>query len=43
MDIAVVGFGKMAGNMAQNLLGSGQRVLGINRSADTRWRKSSNG
>jgi 6-phosphogluconate dehydrogenase len=34
MDLAMIGLGKMGGNMARRLLGGGHRVVGINRSPD---------
>jgi 6-phosphogluconate dehydrogenase len=34
MDIAIIGLGKMGGNMAQRLLKGGQRVVGLDQSAD---------
>ena len=34
MDIAIVGLGKMGGNMAQRLLKGGHRVVGLDRSAE---------
>jgi 6-phosphogluconate dehydrogenase len=34
MDIAIIGLGKMGGNMAQRLLKGGQRVFGLDQSAD---------
>jgi 6-phosphogluconate dehydrogenase len=34
MDIAIIGLGKMGGNMAQRLLKGGQRVIGLDQSAE---------
>jgi len=34
MDIAIIGLGKMGGNMAQRLLKGGQRVVGLDQSAE---------
>jgi 6-phosphogluconate dehydrogenase len=34
MDIAIIGLGKMGGKMAQRLLKGGQRVVGLDQSAD---------
>jgi len=34
MDIAIIGLGKMGGNMAQRLLRGGQRVVGLDQSAE---------
>jgi 6-phosphogluconate dehydrogenase len=34
MEIAIIGLGKMGGNMAQRLLMGGHRVVGVNRSPD---------
>jgi 6-phosphogluconate dehydrogenase len=34
MEIAMIGLGKMGGNMAQRLLGGGHRVVGFNHSPD---------
>ena len=34
MDIAIIGLGKMGGNMAQRLLKGGHRVVGLDQSAD---------
>jgi 6-phosphogluconate dehydrogenase len=34
MDIAIIGLGKMGGNMAQRLVKGGQRVVGLDQSAD---------
>ena len=34
MELAVIGLGKMGGNMARRLLGGGHRVVGLNRSPD---------
>ena len=34
MDIAIIGLGKMGGNMAQRLLKGGQRVVGMDQSAE---------
>ena len=34
MDIAIIGLGKMGGNMAQRLLQGGHRVVGLDQSAD---------
>ena len=34
MKLAIIGLGKMAGNMAQRLLDGGHRVVGVNRSPE---------
>jgi 6-phosphogluconate dehydrogenase len=34
MELAIIGLGKMGGNMAQRLLKAGHRVVGVNRSQD---------
>ncbi len=34
MELAMIGLGKMGGNMARRLLGGGHRVVGLNRSPD---------
>ena len=34
MELAIIGLGKMGGNMAQRLLKSGHRVIGVNRSPE---------
>ena len=34
MDIAIIGLGKMGGAMAQRLLLGGQRVVGLDQSAE---------
>ena len=34
MDIAIIGLGKMGGNMAQRLLKGGHRVVGLDQSAE---------
>ena len=34
MEIAMIGLGKMGGNMAQRLLKGGHRVVGVNRSPE---------
>ncbi len=34
MELAIIGLGKMGGNMAQRLLKGGHRVVGVNRSPD---------
>ena len=34
MDIAIIGLGKMGGNMAQRLLKGGHRVIGYNHSPE---------
>lgn len=34
MELAVIGLGKMGGNMAQRLLNGGHRVVGANRSPE---------
>lgn len=34
MDIAIIGLGKMGGNMAQRLIRAGQRVVGLDQSAE---------
>ena len=34
MDLAIIGLGKMGGNMAQRLLKGGQRVVGLDQSAE---------
>ena len=34
MELAIIGLGKMGGNMAQRLLEGGHRVVGVNRSPE---------
>jgi 6-phosphogluconate dehydrogenase len=43
MDIAIIGLGRMGGNMARRLAGGGHRVVGFNRSPDETQRLAGEG